>query len=250
MASIDENLDTWSKFPWSKGGDEWSEPWGSSEALWWSTLYPRIQRFLPVDSLLEIAPGFGRWTHYLRRYCHRLHGVDLTPRCIDACRERFAGDDAVSFEVNDGRTLPSVPSESVDFVFSFDSLVHAELEVLADYLGEILRVLRPTGVAFLHHSNLGAFRDASGALTLDNPHWRSPSVTAPAVRNACSDVGLTCVSQEIVNWGGGELIDCFTVAAPAGSPHARETLVVENVRFDDEIRQARHVYELYHRDRG
>src|SRR5439155_24508233 len=40
--------------------------------------------------ILEIAPGFGRWTHYLKDYCENLWIVDRSSECIEACRQRFA----------------------------------------------------------------------------------------------------------------------------------------------------------------
>ena len=42
--------------------------------------------------------------------------------------------------------LPMVEESSIDFVFSFDSLVHVEAETLAAYLSELARVLKPDGV--------------------------------------------------------------------------------------------------------
>jgi hypothetical protein len=50
-----------------------------------------------------------------------------------------------------------VETGSVDFVFSFDSLVHADAPTLEAYLRELTRVLRPGGVAFLHHSNMAMY---------------------------------------------------------------------------------------------
>lgn len=47
---------------------------------------------------------------------------------------------------------------AVDLAFSFDSLVHVEIDVIEGYLTELARVLVPDGVAILHHSNLAAER--------------------------------------------------------------------------------------------
>ena len=56
----------------------------------------------------------------------------------------------------DGSSLRGVGDESVDLVFSFDSLVHADAMTMDAYVGECARVLRNDGVAFLDHSNLAA----------------------------------------------------------------------------------------------
>jgi hypothetical protein len=54
-----------------------------------------------------------------------------------------------------------IENGSIDFAFSFDSLVHAESDVMSSYAHELARVLKPGGVAFLHHSNLDAVRRRS-----------------------------------------------------------------------------------------
>jgi ubiquinone/menaquinone biosynthesis C-methylase UbiE len=126
MPSLDENKALWDKsYDWSRAGEEWSREWGSSYMQWHGTLLPRMRAFLPAASVLEIAPGHGRWTRFLKDFCSRLSIVDLSATCIEACRRRFAGASNISYFVNDGRSLDMVPDGSVDFIFSFDSLVHA-----------------------------------------------------------------------------------------------------------------------------
>jgi ubiquinone/menaquinone biosynthesis C-methylase UbiE len=145
---------TWS---WSQEGDEWSAPWGGTAALWWGSLFPRVRPFLPTETILEIAPGHGRITQFLKDYCHRLVLVDLAEGCIEACRRRFSACSHIEYHVNDGYSLDAVADRSVDFVFSFDSLVHAEADVIRAYVLELARKLKPDSVGFLHHSNLGSY---------------------------------------------------------------------------------------------
>src|SRR4051812_18318564 len=155
MPDVEANLRQWdSEYSWPDQGDEWSAAWGGVDAQWHSTLLPRVGTFLPAATILEIAPGFGRWTNYLLGACDRYVGVDLSPASIEACRERFAGVGHAEFHVNDGRSLDVVGDASVDFAFSFDSLVHVEEDAIAGYVDELARVLSPSGLAFIHHSNL------------------------------------------------------------------------------------------------
>ena len=128
-----------------------------TESLWWFVLYPRIHRFLPATGILEIAPGYGRWTQFLRNQCRSLIAVDISEKCIEHCKARFGSDDHIKYYVNDGTSLAAVPDGSIDFVFSFDSLVHAEKDVIEEYLLQLARKLTPNGVGFLHHSNIGAY---------------------------------------------------------------------------------------------
>lgn len=253
MPSIEDNLRAWGRdYDWSAGGDEWSAEWGGSGSLWRTSLRPRVQAYLPAGTVLEIAPGHGRWSAFLAAECRRLVLVDLAPRCVDACRLRFADVPHVECHQNDGRTLPMVGDGSIDFAFSFDSLVHAELDDLTSYLRELARVLAPDGVAFLHHSNLAAVPAArlrlAAARLLPAPlarrvgfpsHWRARSVSGERVLERAADVGLVCVKQERINWGGGVLLDAFSTLARRGSAWDRETEVVENRAFMEEAVRAR-----------
>src|ERR1700720_2753814 len=77
MPTVSENLEIWGQYDWPDQGDVWSQQFGGTEALWSFTLYPRIQRFLPASSILEIAPGYGRWTQFLQRLCQSMVAVDI-----------------------------------------------------------------------------------------------------------------------------------------------------------------------------
>ena len=158
MPSIDANRNSWDK-AWGHDGDEWSQSWGSTESMWRGSIMPRIGRFLPAHSVLEIAPGRGRISEYLLPQCQQYVGVDLAAACVEACKTRFADVAHARFATTDGLTLTGVDDASVDFAFTWDSLVHADAEVLRSYLSELARVLRPGGAAFVHHSNLLAFVD-------------------------------------------------------------------------------------------
>jgi SAM-dependent methyltransferase len=242
MPPVSRNLSRWDQsYTWPNAGDEWSAVWGGPEAQWFFVIYPRIHLFLPAATILEIAPGHGRWTHFLRQYCDRFVGVDLSPECVEACRRRFADWTDASFEVNDGYSLAMVADRSVDFAFSFDSLVHAEWDVMASYLSELSRVLSPGGVAFLHHSHMGAHTDSvAGRFTahVENRHWRALNVSGSKVEEECRRVGLRCVSQERVNWGEAFISDCMSTIVRAESPLARDCVVVDNPEF---MREATHV---------
>jgi len=270
VPSIQENLDKWNvDYDWQERGEAWSRPWGGAAAQWYACVYPRVRGFLPAHTLLEIAPGFGRWTEYLLGYCDTLIGVDVTPKCTEACRARFAAHPNARFETNDGTSLPMVDDASVDFAFSFDSLVHVESETLAAYVAELARVLTPEGVAFLHHSNYGSYQRSANALaplqeTFDQlpalaraallrtgvyrgAHWRAKSVTAAGFVALCEAAGLHCVGQELVNWEGGVLLlDSMSVVTRPGSRWDRPNQVIKNRLFRAEahaVRRAGMVYD-------
>jgi hypothetical protein len=111
---------------------------------------------------------------------------------------------------NDGVSLEGAP-ENLDFVFSFDSLVHVEFDLLDEYVKQIIRKLSKTGAAFLHHSNFGALSPGT-----ENPHQRARSVSASRVAQSVIQNKGTVISQELVNWGSMELNDCFTIFCATG----------------------------------
>ena len=246
MPTVEENLRHWSGYDWSKGGDEWSETWGSSARLWWGTLYSRLMDLLPASSVLEIAPGFGRITQYLQQYAGRLTLVDLTRECIEACQKRFGEFDHIEYHVNDGRSLDMIPDRSIDLAFSFDSLVHVESESVLGYVRQLAKKLTDEGVIFFHHSNLGAFVDEqTGELTIENRHWRAPSVSAALVSECCDKEGLVCIRQELINWGGDQLHDCFSIICRKGSARERVPVIVENPHFMGEAVALGKIYRHY-----
>lgn len=196
-----ENRAAWTDYRWPQGGHEWSEGWGSTDALWCMTLFPRLFRMLPADRIVEIAPGFGRITHYLLPHCTSYVGIDVTPKCVDRCRERFASMTHARFELTDGVTLTGVEDHSTNLVISYDSLVHVERSTIAAYLREIARVLKPGGAALLHHSNLGAYDQRLSRTDLERvPGGRRASMSAARFVEDAGKCGLRTVSQEIIPW--------------------------------------------------
>ena len=240
------------KYDWKDAGEEWSAPWGTSAAQWFGAILPRIRAFLPAETILEIAPGFGRWTYYLKDYCQELWIVDRAEKCIEECRRRFAVDSHVRCYVNDGRSLSMIPDASIDFMFSFDSFVHTDREVVEAYLCELGTKLKPGGKGFIHHSNFGEYANSlrerlPPALTkllikaeiLDWAHHRNPSMSADLFRSLCAQHGLYCLSQELVNWRGRRLIDCMSLFVRSDSAPQNPTQIVRNPNFMREAARIR-----------
>lgn len=253
-------------YSWFDGGEYWSKAWGSSHMQWYGSLLPRIGTFVPTDTILEIAPGYGRWTAFLKDLCKRLIVVDFSQKCIDACRQRFADSSHIAYFVNNGRSLEMVADGSIDFVFSFDSLVHAEDVEIEAYISELAKKLRPNGAAFLHHSNLGEYiwrnkmqRQLSNVPRLtgllkklhvyDNDNLdrgRVHSMTAAKIASFAENHKLACVSQELITWQTRfALIDCLSIIAPRGSRWFRENRVLKNRGFMSEANKILDLSPLY-----
>ena len=244
------------KYDWKEAGEEWSLPWGSSAAQWAGTIFPRIRDSLPAETILEIAPGFGRWTHYLKDYCNELWAVDKSADCIDACQDRFASQTHVHCVLNDGRSLSMIPDSSVDFVFSFDSFVHPNRDVIEEYLRQLRTKMKMGGKGFIHHSNFGEYVNSTRerlpevitkplikAKILDWAHHRNPSMTADVFRTLCEQNGLHCITQELVNWRGRRLIDCLSTFVRTDSAPANSPKIIRNPNFMREADRIRRQWQ-------
>ena len=156
--TVENNLRKWDeKHDWREGGDEWKGQAKFSRQpydKWKSSL---VETFIapnanPDSVVLEIAPGHGRWSAELVDRCAQLILVDLSPNCIETCKERFESYEHVRYIVNDGRSLPGVDDGSIDFVWSFAAFVHIDPETIGAYFKEIERVLKPGSTAIIHHA--------------------------------------------------------------------------------------------------
>jgi len=271
MPTVQWNKETWDgRYNWEEEGEEWSDTWGGSDMQWYGAILTRIHAFLPARRILELAPGFGRWTHFLRAQCEQLHVVDFSEQCIEACKQRFSNDTHIIYSVNDGLSLNMVDNESIDFVFSFDSLVHCEEDVVESYVSQLRSKLTPNGVCFLHHSNYGnhlpLFRgwELSGSMRwrlarlrllapakrlgiVDWSHKRSSSMTAEKMRTFGNRHGLRWIAQETVNWGTKAPIDCFSTLVRADAAWPARELVQENRSFMREANDLCRLSRLYGR---
>lgn len=249
-ANLSWNKDFWARYDWPQDGDEWSAALGGTQAMWSGMIYPRIRPFVPCKHILEIAPGHGRCTQFLRRVCKHLTIVDLVPECIDACKKRFGMDGRITYAVNDGRSLDMVRDSSIDFAFTWDSLVHCEHATIKGYLEQLAKKLKHGGYGFMHHSNLGMY-PADHLAHLDpgrDLHGRRPSMTAQKFRDDCKALGLRCLSQEIVPWGSNGLwLDAFSLFVRDEAHAHLDPVVVERHDWAAEIENTRRNARLYRR---
>jgi ubiquinone/menaquinone biosynthesis C-methylase UbiE len=173
----------------------------------WSAIVAPLLSEIGYHTVVDIAAGRGRNSAKLAEHAQRIICVDINPDNIRYLKERFRNDARFSFILDDGATLADIDDESVDLAYSFDSMVHFDLLVIAAYLEECMRVLRPGGHAFIHHSN---FTQNPGGDFRQNPHWRnymSNSLFVHLSRRA----GLSVLSNRAIPWGGIPELDGITL---------------------------------------
>ncbi len=241
MPSIEENLKIWSNFIWIERGDIWSKAWGGTEYLWYRTIYPRIFSFVPAKSILEIAPGYGRCTQYLKDLAEELSIVDLTERCIEYCKQRFKDKDNLNYYVNDGKSLDMIPDDSIDFIFSWDSLVHCEKDVLEEYVYQFSKKLKPNGVGFIHHSNLANY----DGIEVANVHKRGTTMSAELFNLYCQENNLKCIYQEKIKWGSDVYNDCFSLFTRQSNCPSIHNIIYKNDNFEQEVLNSGNIANNY-----
>lgn len=188
-----ENRRRWNEWDWSAQGEEWNESPAWKEALVSDVMLPVI----PEDStVLEIGPGAGRWSVILAPRARRLIVVDVAQRPLDLVADRVNGAVDLECVLGDGTSLAGVADGCVDAVWSFDVFVHIRPQDQAAYLAEIARVMRPGGVAAIHHAdgrNRGRAPSREG--------WRAP-MSATLFAALARENGLE-VERQVRDWSGG-----------------------------------------------
>lgn len=243
MPTIEENYQTWNQtYDWSEGGAEWSRNWGNIPIQWYAVLMPRLYPFVPAGRILEIAPGAGRWTEFLKDLCQELTLVDLSDKCIQICQEKFQKYSHIRYFVNDGSSLAMIENNSIDFAFSFDSLVHADQPTLTAYLQQLAAKLTETGFGWIHHSNMGEY---SHLQKDEFTGWRSLDVSAESFRTAAEEVGLRVISQEVFNWRSEKFTDCISIFTSSLSSYAHPYKIIRNPDFAAQRNYLKQLADIY-----
>jgi len=137
---------------WSK--DIYGLQWGDPEVVE-PLRFIRNQYVLPyVDpqhTALEIGPGGGRWTRYLLGF-KRLYVVDYHPELLDELRRNFNEPNMV-FIKNNGTDFPGVEPGSIDYLFSFGTFVHLDLDVIDAYLKSMKGIVKPGANIVIQYSD-------------------------------------------------------------------------------------------------
>ncbi len=162
----------------------------------------------PPATILEIAPGYGRWTQYLKDLCDQLVVVDLAERCIDALpralRRRRPTSSTTSTTAARSRWSRTARSTSC----SASTRWCTWRPTCSTPTSTSSRASSSrTASAFLHHSTVGDYGALNAARApdartrpraplvrrgalIDVYAWRAESVTADGVRRALRGAGL------------------------------------------------------------
>jgi ubiquinone/menaquinone biosynthesis C-methylase UbiE len=111
-----------------------------------------ISPYVTTEStVVEIGPGGGRWTRYLLK-AEKLYVVDFYQDLLDELRSNF-NQGNMEFVKNNGTDFPGIAGGSVDFVFSYGTFVHLDLDLIDSYLRNIKRLLKPRACVLIQYSD-------------------------------------------------------------------------------------------------
>lgn len=143
---------------WMEEGYEWPDQaeacgkpydeWKRSIVSWF--ILPKLNS---SSVYLEIGPGMGRWASTIAGIPQLMWLVEPDAELHPTLQKRCHGDGVRIVGNNDGDDLPGIPSQSVDFLWSYDVFVHLTRDIANAYLGEIRRVLKVDGMATLHYGS-------------------------------------------------------------------------------------------------
>jgi SAM-dependent methyltransferase len=157
--------------------------------------------------VLEIGCGVGRMTRRLAALAGSVVAADVSPNMLEACRRNLAGHGNVEFLLVPGDgSLPGVPPQSVDLVFSYITFQHVPtVGAQQRYLAEAARALRPGGRMAIQIRGtsptaraldwLGHLRHLTQGRHTLSPAWRGARLSDRQVEQAFAGTGYRPVTR-------------------------------------------------------
>lgn len=106
----------------------------------------RVRVELQQGTALDFGCGVGRLSRALSRHFRRVIGVDISKSMLREARVQHHDFPNIEFLHNIAENLGSIPSSTIDFVYSNIVLQHMPAQRQLLFVAEFCRVLRPGGV--------------------------------------------------------------------------------------------------------
>jgi hypothetical protein len=107
-----------------------------------------------LQNCLEIGPGNGRHVLLLRAW-RLMFFTEVLANCKEKIFRKFppAHQRLLRFYTTDRTACPDIPTNSCNFVFSWDTFTFFTQQHIAEYLRDIHRVILPGGYGFIHYAD-------------------------------------------------------------------------------------------------
>jgi O-antigen chain-terminating methyltransferase len=173
---------------------------------------PYIKRSCEADDaqVLDLGCGRGEWLELLKEDKINARGVDMNRILLNQCREvglDVVEDDVLSY-------LSQLDSESINAVTGFHIIEHLPISYLVQMLDQVMRILRPGGLALFETPNPENVLVGSNFFYFDPSH-RHP-LPGPLMELLLETRGFNSIEfMPLHPWdsgrvdGGGELADRF-----------------------------------------
>jgi SAM-dependent methyltransferase len=195
-------------------GEAWKESAYYADAEQWTFIFwdpahpfrPFFDR-LKLRNVVELACGYGRHAEQVAPLARQLTLMDIHQENLDVCAQRLAQYSHVTCILNNGYDFAPVKDASVTAIFCYDAMVHFSPDLVASYLRDTARVLKPGGRALFHHSN----HDADPALHYgSNPESRN-RMTMAMFAELATAVRLDIEDSRTIDWAGVPELDGLTL---------------------------------------
>lgn len=171
------------------------------------TVFRRMFDRLELDCVVDLACGHGRHSAEILHRVGHLTLVDIHEENLQFCRRRLGESDKISFIRGNGYSFEPIADDSITAIFCYDSMVHFSPDIVASYLDDSRRVLKPGGMALFHHSNWPASLDGHYG---QNPHARN-HMTQRLFADYAAAAKLDVLESRVIQWGEIANLDCVTL---------------------------------------
>jgi GT2 family glycosyltransferase/ubiquinone/menaquinone biosynthesis C-methylase UbiE len=122
-----------------------------------------IQRYLAIKNLvknktiLDAATGDGYGAAILSESAEKVIAIDISETAISIAKNKYKNDNLV-FQVASISEIP-IQDNSIDFVVSFETIEHVDVEIQTRFINEVKRVLKDDGILIISTPNKKKYSD-------------------------------------------------------------------------------------------
>tara|TARA_A100001388_G_C28716607_1_gene474149 strand:- start:307 stop:1086 length:780 start_codon:yes stop_codon:yes gene_type:complete len=117
------------------------------------------------QSILDIGSYDGSFIKYYQSF------KKIMLSDINAKSDIFPEDKRFKFFQLNGINLKNIPSDSVDVIFSIDTLVRIERKILKIYISDFIRIIKNNGFLIIHIPNIFHYNSLASNFTNTSPYF-------------------------------------------------------------------------------
>lgn len=173
--------------------------------IFWNRMSPFYKLFTHLDTTCILEYGCGNVFNieYYADAADNVFYLGTEQENINSCKQKYQyatfGCKVKYFKVNNCK-FADIRDKSITSLFTYETLIHYNLEPIIKVVKEANRVLIDGGYALFHHSNSS---DYPGAYFRNKPHARN-FMSCNLFAQICIESGFDIVEQIVIPWGRGD----------------------------------------------